>query len=415
MYVVKPQDIIMARIALSDPFQSLRLPHYRWFAIGTLCFHAALQTQVIARGWLVYEKTSSPFALGLVTSAWFLSGALFSLPGGVIADRVSKTRIMIITESFLAVTSLLIALLIVFDVVQLWQLVLTSVLGGAAFGLNVPARQSLIPSLVSRDKLLNAFALNTAGFNLMQVVAPSVAAFAVAFFGVAGAYFFTMALFGFAMVTRLFIPVSESKNGTAAGTSWMRDFGSGISYVRRNQVVLCLLLMSLSVTILAMPYTFLLPVFAKDVLGGNVALLGWLTSASGVGALAASLWVAGRTSEASGKALLASVFLTGLFLVFLSVSHNLTLSMLSLLGAGAAFTVFCALGVAAILVRINEQMRGRVIAMLMIGPGLMPLGIMPLSGVAEKIGPSIAFGVEGAALMLLTVALAIAMPRLREI
>ena len=157
-------------------FDSLRESSYRWLWLGMLGSFAGMQMQMLARGWLVVDELEgSALDLGIVTSSSGAPLLLLSLFGGVVSDRFPKRNLLVVTQTANGIIALLVAVLIVTDLVQMWHMIVVGALSGTVFAFNMPGRQSLIPELVSRDKLSNAVALNSAGMNLNRIIAPGVA------------------------------------------------------------------------------------------------------------------------------------------------------------------------------------------------------------------------------------------------
>ncbi|MDP7495030.1 MAG: MFS transporter, partial [Roseibacillus sp.] len=152
-------------------FLSLRNRDYRWLWIGYLFSFGAIMMQMVARGWLVVELTDSAFLLGLVWSMWGFSVLIFSPIGGVLADRMDKRNLIILTQAGVGAITVVIAVLIQFDLIELWHLMAGSFLSGIIFSFMMPARQAFIADLVGDRELMNAIALSTSAMNLMRVVA----------------------------------------------------------------------------------------------------------------------------------------------------------------------------------------------------------------------------------------------------
>ena len=368
-----------------------------------VCSFAALQMQLLARGWLVYQMTASPLALGIVTAGWGLPMVLFSLPGGAVADRVSKIQVIMLTEALMGAVSLVIAILIAVGAIQLWHLVAAAVFTGTAFAFNIPARQAIVPSLVGEEGMLNAYALNMAGNNLMRIVAPAAAGLLVAIMGVAGVYFLTVGLYGLSTLSRAFITLREEPRNRGGNPFLGRELMEGLRFIFRHPVLPYLLGMTFAVTLLAMPYVYLLPIFATDILLVGAPGLGWLTAMVGVGALAGALWVASmRHFRRAGMLLL------GLAVVF-------GLSLALMLGVGVGNVGYLAVNQTLVQLHAAPEVRGRVSAVNMMTFGFTPLGVLPISVLAEVIGAPLAVGAGAVAITLLALGAMAFVPPLRRL
>ena len=381
-----------------------------------VCSFAALQMQLLARGWLVYQMTASPLALGIVTAGWGLPMVLFSLPGGAVADRVSKIQVIMLTEALMGAVSLVIAILIAVGAIQLWHLVAAAVFTGTAFAFNIPARQAIVPSLVGEEGMLNAYALNMAGNNLMRIVAPAAAGLLVAIMGVAGVYFLTVGLYGLSTLSRAFITLREEPRNRGGNPFLGRELMEGLRFIFRHPVLPYLLGMTFAVTLLAMPYVYLLPIFATDILLVGAPGLGWLTAMVGVGALAGALWVASmRHFHRAGMLLLGLAVVFGLSLALFSLSRSFTLSLALMLGVGVGNVGYLAVNQTLVQLHAAPEVRGRVSAVNMMTFGFTPLGVLPISVLAEVIGAPLAVGAGAVAITLLALGAMAFVPPLRRL
>jgi MFS family permease len=153
----------------------MKNPDFRWFLIAISGFFNGMQMGVVAQGWLVYTLTDSALALGLITAAWGLPLILFSLFGGLVADRVPKKYLIIRTQGAVCLLSLIMAVLVAGGWVRYWHLILGSVLSGTIMAFSIPARQAFISEVVSQWELLNAIALNSAAMNVCRIFSPALA------------------------------------------------------------------------------------------------------------------------------------------------------------------------------------------------------------------------------------------------
>lgn len=351
--------------------------------------------QLVARGWLVYIMTYSPFALSMVTAFWGLPIIFLSYLGGGIADRLPKRTLLILTETSFWLISLIIAILITINAIEIWHLASAALLKGIVFALNSPARQSFIPQLIQEKELTNAFALNYAGMNLVRLITPALAGFLLAYIGVDGVYFITVALLAMSVffITMIRIP---GKTIGAGGSPIMSDLTRGLVYIQRTSPLPQLLLLNTAMTLFAMPYIFLLPVFAIDVHKVGEIGLGWMMTFAGGGAVFGSLFIASLGDfPKRGMLLLISAFLCGLALVLFSHSTSFLLSLFFLALVGMGSTGFFSLNQSLLMNYTLAEMRGRVSSLSVLVFGFAPLGMLPIGALAEVWGAPLTIGGGG--------------------
>ena len=397
-------------------FDSLREPSYRWLWLGMIGSFAGMQMQMLARGWLVVDKLEgSALDLGIVTSSNGVPLLLLSLFGGVISDRFPKRNLLVVTQSANGLIALLVALLIITDLVQIWHMIVAGVLSGTVFAFNMPGRQSLIPELVSREKLSNAVALNSAGMNLNRIIAPGIAGVLVAVIGLGGVYFLIVGCYAFAAFTMLMIRPSGTSNPVRT-TSILEDLKAGLKYARNDARISSLLLLALVPLLFAHPYQALLPVFAKSILGVESDGLGYLMGAIGIGAVTGTLVLASLHNFRSRGLLMVSLLIVfGLALVLFAQSGSLYLSMVALFIVGIGSMGYNALNHTLLLTTSSPEMRGRVTSIYMTSFGFMPLGVFPMTAAADAIGPPSALTVGGAGLIAVTLLMALCRPQIRAL
>ena len=247
-------------------FVSLENRDFRYLWLGMLANVGGFQMQVIARGYLAYDLTSSPLILGLVVAGSGLPMLGLSLFGGALADRMDRRRIIQAGQGLSAMVALLIAVSLTVNAITWKHLLAAAVMQGVLFSFTVPARQAIIPQLVGRRSLSNAVALAAAAVSGMALVAPSVAGVLYATTGPDGVYYVIVALALAGMVSTGMIRNVDDTSSRSRNPV-MSDIRAGLSYIRRSPLIMTLLIIGLATTLLAMPIRFLLPVFVVDVYG----------------------------------------------------------------------------------------------------------------------------------------------------
>ena len=377
---------------------------------------AAMNMQMLARGYLAWELTKSAAMVGYVGAGFAPPILILSLFGGAVADRFNKKRVIQTGQFGMGVLSLLIALSIVSDTITVWHLIGASVIQGILFAFMMPARQVIIPQLVGKHQLSNAVALNASGMSLMTLLAPVIAGFIYGGFGSGAAYFVISGLnFGAVVLTSMLKPVS-SKAETPEKKRLVGEVKEGLLYSWSNKTVLMLLIVALSTTVLAMPLRTLLPVQIEEVFSRDVESLGLLMLMIGAGALAGSLAIAGLTTgQHRGLVLLGTTLLSGVavLLAGLNTSYFMALGIMVLIGLGDSGRR--SLNASLMMEKADQEHRGRVMGLYMMNFGMIPIGTIPLAYLSDAFGIRWAFGVAGGLLIVAAVALTLLTARIRRL
>jgi len=359
---------------------------------------AAVNIQMLARGYLTWELTKSPIAVVVVSAGFAPPILLLSLYGGAAADRYSRKRIIQFGQLGMLTITLLVAVSIVTDSITVYHLAAASVAQGTIWAFLMPARQAIIGELVDREHLTNAVALNSSGMSLTTIAAPGIGGLIYGFAG-PGATYFTMAgLTIAAFILTSWVP-SAVPVANAKRRMWS-DIKEGLVYTKHNRTVLVLLLVALSTALLAMPFRSLLPVQIEEVFKLEVEALGLLLSAMGVGALAGSLVIASlSTNSHRGWVLLITSMLSGIAILFAAAttSYAVAVGIMVLLGIGDSGRR--ALNSSLIMEQTADEFRGRVMGVYMMNFGLIPLGAIPLGFITASYDVRVAFAIAGGALL----------------
>jgi MFS family permease len=361
----------------------------------------AMQMQLLVRGVLVFQLTGSFAALGLVSLANAVPGLMFSLVGGVVADRAPKKTIIQTSQFLSGLNAVVVAALAFTGLLSFEFLLVAAVVQGATNAMMQPARQSIIPDLVPRERLMNAIALNTSGQNMMQLLGPALGGALIAFLS-PGAVYAVMATLYFLAVGFTFrlpkAPVYVSEGplprgaGGRRGAGGMRDLVAGLKYIAHDKTLKTLIMVNFVIVLASMPYTMMLPGFVREVLGKGPAEQGLMMSLAGVGALVGSLWVASMSGARRGRLLIGFAALLGLALVLFSASSNyyLTLPIMLIIGVGQAGRM--SMGQVLIQTYSADEYRGRVMAVWFMQFSLVQFGTFAVGIVSELIGPQLAIG-----------------------
>ncbi len=352
---------------------------------GNVGFFFGMNMMIILSSWLVIEKWDDAAKLGELM-AWVALPMLVLAPvAGVVTDRVDKRKLLLAAQSLLVITNTIVAALIITDAVEFWHLRVVYMVSSAAFAFNMPARQALVALLVPRDKLMNAIAISTAAMNASRIVAPPMAGMLVTPIGIGGAYVLSTVFYASAVAAAFMLPSMPPQR--VRKFTFFEDFVGGFAYIRRSPVLLGLILFATIPMIFAMPYMTLLPVFADRVWHVGSTGFGVLQAASGVGGLVGAFFVANLGSyPKKTRLLLGGALAFGGFLALFALTpwFYLALVFIALLGFGSM--VVTTVNTTAIQLVIPHEVRGRVMSVMMMTFGLMPLGSVPAGIMAERVG-----------------------------
>ncbi|MDO8673789.1 MAG: MFS transporter [Dehalococcoidia bacterium] len=397
-----------------EAVSSLHNRDFRFFWLSSIFSFTGMQTGMVVRSWLVYDLTDSSTYLGLVSATSALPMIIFALPGGIIADRVAKRNLLIITQLATFAVAFALAVLIAGGWIDVWQIFVATFLAGAFFSLNVPGRMAMVAELVKPDQLMNAIAVNSAGSNATRMLAPAAAGLLVGAIGIGSTYFVYAFCYLLVVVTLLAIP--NTANARIGKTTMYQDALEGLGYMRNNRVLMALLVFAVVPALFAMPYQMLMPVFARDVLKVGAAGLGMLLGIVGLGAVIGSAFVAllGGFKHRGLLSLLAgTAFGSTLILFGLSRDFYLSLAILILLGTASA--VFNAINNTMILSIVPDELKGRVMGVFMASWGLMPLGTLPAGVLADIIGAPLTIVFAGSLTTLISLGGLLFVPSVRRL
>jgi MFS family permease len=366
------------------PLRVLRHPNLRLFFAGQCVSLVGSWMQSVAQGWLVYRLTSSTQLLGLVGFLAQVPVFLFGVWAGSLADRVPRKRIILITQTNAMVQAALLAALTLSGAVRAWMLLPLAAMLGMSYAFEIPARQALLGQLAGED-MPNALALNSSIVNAARAVGPALAGWAVAALG-EGVCFAVNAL-SFAgtiyAVAVMRVPPPPALAGSRRG-----HLLDGLAYAGRTPHVRALLALVFASSLFALPYVTFLPVFARDVLGGDARLLGYLQASAGVGALVAGVsLILRRGLRGLGRRTGAGATVLALGLGALALSRTPALSCAALVAVGFGYLTQTASAMTLLQGLAPEAMRGRVMGLFsMIFVGVTPFGALAGGLAASRLG-----------------------------
>jgi MFS family permease len=402
-------------VGVPHALRALRSRNYRLFVAGQLVSLIGTWMQMVAQSWLVYRLTESPLLLGLTGFASQIPVFVLAPLGGVIADRFDRRRVLIAAQTTMMVLALVLAALTFADVVRIWHIFTLAALLGVTNAFDIPARQAFVVELVERGDLQNAIALNSSMVNGARLVGPAVAGALVAVAGEAWCFLANGLSYVGVIAALRMVRVTGAGSRVRATVSAWESVVEGFAFAWQTAPVRALLLLLGLISLMGMPYSVLMPVFAERILGGGPNSYGLLMSAAGVGALASSGALAARRDvRGLGRWIAASASGFGACLVLFSASRSLWLSAALLVPVGFFMMLEMAASNTLIQAMVPDRLRGRVMAVYsMMFMGMAPLGALMAGTLATPIGAPATVAVGGVACIVGGIVFGMSLPALR--
>jgi MFS family permease len=383
MSLLKPSSVSRFKITL----RALQYRNYRLFFVGQLISLVGTWMQMVAQSWLVYRLTGSSFLLGSVGFASQIPVFLLAFIGGSVADRYNRHKIVIGTQIASMVLAFVLAILTLTNAIQVWHIFVLSALLGVVNAFDMPVRQAFTVELVGKEDLMNAIALNSSLFNGARVLGPAVAGILIAGIG-DGWCFFCNGVSYIAVIIGLLMMKMKPRIEPSQSESSVGNVLEGFRYVRRTRSIRALLILLAIISIVGMPYSVFMPIFADKILNGGAKGLGILLGATGLGALAGSLALAAKKgARGLGKITAYSCAGFAVSLILFSISRLFWLSFFFLIPVGFCFMVTLASTNTLMQIMVPDHLRGRVMSLhVMMFMGMAPFGSLLAGAVAEKLG-----------------------------
>lgn len=376
--------------AMRHLLRALRSRNYRLFIAGQGVSLVGTWMQQVAMSWLVYRLTGSAMLLGVVGFASQIPTIFISPFAGVFADRWDRRRLLLVTQSLALLQAAFLALVVLTGIVQVWQIVLLSLVLGLVNAFDIPIRQSFVVEMVDqREDLGNAIALNSSMVNGARLIGPAIAGLLVASMG-EGICFVLNAISYLAVILALAamrIPPAAPRQH--ARRHILHELQEGFLYAYRFGPIRSILLLLALVSLMGMPYSVLVPVFAKDILHGDAHTFGFLMTGAGSGALAGTLYLASRKSvRGLGRVIVRATILFAIGIAAFALSGNFLLSLASLALAGFGGMTLVASCNTVLQTILDEDKRGRVMSFFtMAFIGVAPFGSLGAGSMAGILGP----------------------------
>jgi MFS family permease len=401
---------------LLSRFPALRSRDFSLFWFGALVSLSGTWIQNTAQSWLVLQLTKSALWLGIMGFVASLPTVIFALLGGALADRLPKRALVTVTQTAFMLVAFALALLVDFERVRVWHIVVASLVTGTGMAVDMPARQAFVPHLAGKDNLSNAIGLVSVAFNTARVAGPALAGYMVARGGMALCFYINAATF-VAVIVALMLISDPGLPRPRERHSVITDARVGLYYVWNHRAIRAILLMLMVVTLCGASYGVLMPIVAQRVLGLGAAGFGMLMSSGGVGALVGALAASQTgTYRRKGRMLLAMALLFAIALLLLAGSRLLWLSMVAVGTASFSMLVFMITCNTTIQTLSDPIYRGRVMGVYMLSfVGPAPLGSLLMGALAHWRGAPFAIAVGASVMAAFVLIVGIWVPMVRRI
>jgi MFS family permease len=380
---------------------------FRLLWLSTLFVGTAQFMQQVAMGWIALELTDSPLFVGAVAFASGLAFIIVAVPAGSYIDQFDRRRIYRAAQGASAMVALALAVLVLTDVVRPWHLPIGAFLTGGLSAILFPTQQAMAPSLVDRSEISNAVGLMSAGQSLSRVVGPTLAGTIIGFVSTGGSFLIQAVMVGtaFVMATRIRLPAREV---VLSGPKGMARVVSGFSIVWNRDDLRALFALGFITPILILPFVQFLNIFARDILEIGASGLGYMMAISGVGSVIGALYVAQRPiRQGTARHQPYLLMVVALTVIFIAVSTIVPITFALLFVEGLVAAVMLSTNMAIVQMRIDDDIRGRVLGAYSLGFGLLPVAALPVGVLADLV--STQFAVAASASLALVLAAAIAL------
>ncbi len=393
---------------------ALKSSNFRKYLFGAGISEAGTQMQNVAVAWQVYEITHNPASLGLIGLANFLPIILFSLVGGVVADKYDRKTLLITSQVLMGTASLVLFFTTVSNTINPWLIYVLLAFSATANSFATPARQSILPHLVDKERFMNAVSLNTLQHQGATMIGPAIAGVLIASLGVASVYLFNIASFVIFIVSLLFITVAKQTQNKEISMN-IASVMEGVKFVASTPILYTTMILDFMATFFGTAM-LLMPVFAKDVLHVGPEGLGLLYSSPAIGAVIAGLIISSiQHIQHQGRVILISVFVYGLATVAFGLSTFLPLSLLFLMIMGAGDMISTVIRNTIRQMVTPDHLRGRMVSVMRIffqgGP---QLGEMEAGLLASVVGAPISVVIGGLGTLITTTIIAYSSKSLRN-
>ena len=390
----RPRRVATGGVSWRKTFSAFQYRNYRLYFWGQLVSLIGTWMTSTAQGWLVYQLTGSKALLGIVAAAGTAPMLVFATWGGWAADRFPKRSVLLWTQSAMMILAFIFAGLVWSGLIRPWEIIFLGLCGGVVMAFDMPARQSFVVEIASREDLMNAISLNSAMFNGARIVGPAIAGFLMAKVGIALCFFIDGVSFLAVLAGLLMMRLPRHVPGPASGGPLAQSL-EGFRYVWNHTRVRTIFILFAIVGIFGWSYSVLMPAFARDVLHLGEQGYGFLLGASGVGALIGAFTTATfGTAVSPRKLAFGGVWLFSAMLLIFSLNRNLIIAMLCLAGSGFGMMLFFSTSNTTVQTIVPDEMRGRVMGIwALIFGGMIPFGSLEAGALAHYVGTPATLGI----------------------
>ena len=400
---------------MNPALRAFRHRNFRLFYAGQAISLLGTWIQQIALSWLVYRTTGSAFLLGLVTFCSQIPMLIFVPLAGLLSDRLDRRKLMLVAYALAAIQSSTLGALTLAGAIRVWEILLLGFLYGAVMAFETPARQALISQIVhSRSDLPNAIALNSVLMNSGRLIGPSIAGLLLVFISEGWCFLINSASFMAIIASTLMMRLPHGR-APRAPTSLAHDLAVAARYAWQTRPIRLFLLLVALISLTASPYTVLMPIFARDVFGGDAHTLGFLVGSAGLGAVIGTAFLTTRPNVFGlGRLVPCSAAIAGIALMLVGVSKLYWLSLMFMACLGFGIIVTAASVNMMLQTLVEEDKRGRIISFYaMAFLGMAPVGGLIAGSLAGQVGAPVTAMIDGACCLLGALALMRGLPGIR--
>jgi len=363
--------------------------NYRLFFAGQGVSLIGTWMQQVAMSWLVYRLTGSTFLLGVTGFAGQIPNFLLAPVAGVLADRMNRRPLLMVTQGVAMFQAAALAALVLTGTIQVWQIIALSVLLGIVNSFDIPVRQSFVIELMDKkEDLSNAIALNSSMVNSARLIGPALAGVLVATLGEGICFVINASSYLAVLLALLAMRLGPSRSRAGRQQHFLKELGEGFSYAYGCKPIRCILALLGLVSLMGMPYSVLMPVFAREILHGSARTFGFLIATTGIGALTSTMYLASRRSvRGLGKVIAGAAGLFGAGIIGFALSSHLPLSIACLYLVGFGGMALVASSNTILQTIVDEDKRGRIMSLFSMSfVGMTPIGSLMAGAAAERIG-----------------------------
>ncbi len=400
---------------VSQTFGVFRNHDYRLLWTANFFSYISRWMQMTLLSWFVLVLTDSAWSVALIGFFGMAPMLVLGIFGGVLADRVNKRRLLVATQSTNFLVAAVMAALLFSGQVVYWHAYVIVLISGIGWSLDMPSRRSAVLDLVGRSRVTNAIALDSVGMHSSKMLGPAIAGLLITLVDVKGGYVAVTILYMISVVLMRTLNLPKGVSGTQASRNIFRNLAEGFNYVRSNNTIMAVVLITIFMNLLLFPYMQMVPVIAKKVLDVGPGLMGLLMAADGLGALIGAVLIASsRTLTRHGRFYLGgsllALFVVGLFAY--SQWYAVSLLLLLILGLGTAG--FGTMQGTIVMLMAREDMRGRALGIMTLAIGAGPIGALLIGAVADATSTSFAIGVNAVIGLVAVGLIGLLMPSLRQ-